>query len=196
MFYVYHLSHISNHKRVLLGEEEMQEVFVLFYAFAKVGILGFGGGQSVVPLIQVEVVNNYEWLTIGEFTDALAMANSLPGPITTKMSLLVGYKIAGITGALAGLLGLLSPSSVLMLLLTMFYLKYKDLAAVKGLLKGIRPVVIALLGFVVYTIYPSSINSWHTALIAVVAFCLLAFLNVHPALLIVGAALVGMVFYR
>ena len=174
----------------------MQEMFVLFYAFAKVGILGFGGGHSIIPLIQVEVVNNYKWLTIGEFTDALAMANSLPGPITTKMSLLVGYKTAGITGALAGLLGLLFPSSVLMLILTMFYLKYKDLAAVKGLLKGIRPVVIALLVLVVYSIFPSSVNSWHTALIAVAAFCLIAFLNVHPALLIVGAAIVGMVFYR
>ena len=70
----------------------MQEVFVLFYAFAKVGILGFGGGHSIIPLIQVEVVNNYKWLNIGEFTDALAMANSLPGPITTKMSSVGGIQ--------------------------------------------------------------------------------------------------------
>ena len=174
----------------------MQEVFVLFYAFAKVGLLGFGGGHSIIPLIQVEVVNNYKWLTISEFTDALAMANSLPGPITTKMSLLVGYKTAGITGALAGLVGLLFPSSILMLVLTALYLKYKDLAAVKGLLKGVRPVVIALLLVVVYRIFPSSISSWHTALIAVATFCLIAFLNVHPALLIVGAAFFGMMFYR
>ena len=174
----------------------MPEMFVLFYTFAKVGILGFGGGHAIIPLIQMEVVNNYKWLTIGEFTDALAMANSLPGPITTKMSLLVGYKTAGITGAIAGLIGLLFPSSLLMLLLTTLYLKYKHLAAVKGLLKGVRPVVITLLGLVVYSIFPSSINSWHTALIAVGAFCLIAFLNVHPALLIVGAAVFGMVFYR
>ncbi len=174
----------------------MQEVFVLFYAFAKVGIFGFGGGHSIIPLIQVEVVNNYKWLNMGEFTDALAMANSLPGPITTKMSLLVGYKTAGITGALAGLFGLLFPSSVLMLILTTLYLKYKDLAAVKGLLKGIRPVVVALLALVIYSIFPSSVNSWHTALIAGGAFCLIAFLNVHPAMLIVGAAVVGIVFYR
>jgi chromate transporter len=174
----------------------MQEVVVLFYAFAKVGTLGFGGGHSIIPLIQVEVVNNYKWLTIGEFTDALAMANSLPGPITTKMSLLVGYKTAGITGAVAGLVGLLFPSSILMLVLTALYLKYKDLAVVKGLLKGVRPVVIALLLVVVYSIFPASINSWHTALIAVATFSLIAFLNVHPAVLILGAAVLGMMFYR
>jgi len=174
----------------------MQEVFVLFYAFAKVGILGFGGGHSIIPLIQIEVVDNYQWLSIEEFTDALAMANTLPGPITTKMSILTGYKAAGLIGAGASVLGLLFPSSLLMLVLTALYLKYKDLAAVKGLLKGVRPVVIALLALVIYNIFPSSINSWHTALLAVGAFGLIVVLNIHPAVLIVGAALFGMMFYR
>ncbi|MBW1824896.1 MAG: chromate transporter, partial [Deltaproteobacteria bacterium] len=71
----------------------MKEVMVLFYTFAKIGILGFGGGHAMIPLIQIEVVDNYKWLTIEEFTEALAMANSLPGPITTKMSFFTGYKI-------------------------------------------------------------------------------------------------------
>jgi chromate transporter len=124
------------------------------------------------------------------------MANTLPGPITTKISILTGYKAAGLVGAGASLLGLLFPSSVLMLVFTTLYLKYKDLPTVKGLLKGVRPVVIALLAVVVYNIFPSSVNSWHTALLAVGAFCVIAFLNIHPAVLIVGAALFGMMFYR
>ena len=174
----------------------MKVIILLFYAFARVGILGFGGGHSIIPLIQIEVVNNYKWLTIEEFTEALAMANSLPGPITTKMSLFTGYKVAGMTGAGVSILGLILPSSVLMLTLTFLYLRYKDLPVVKGSLKGVRPVVIALLVLVVYNIFPSSVNSWHTALIAIVAFSLVAFLNIHPAMLIVGAALLGIVFYR
>ncbi len=174
----------------------MKEIIVLFYAFAKVGILGFGGGHSIIPLIQVEVVNNYKWLTIKEFTEALAMANSLPGPITTKMAVFTGYKTGGMAGVGASILGLILPSLVLMLILSFFYLKYKDLPAVKGLLKGVRPVVIALLILVVYNIFPSSVNSWHTALIAVISFCLIAFLNIHPAVLIMGAALFGVAFYR
>lgn len=174
----------------------MKEIIVLFYAFAKVGILGFGGGHSIIPLIQVEVVDNYKWLTIEEFTEALAMANSLPGPITTKISLFTGYKVAGIAGVVVSVLGLVLPSLLLMLILTSLYLKYKDLPAVKGSLKAVRPVVIALLVLVTYNIFPSSVNSWHTALIAIVAFCLIAFLNIHPAVLIVGAALLGISFYR
>lgn len=174
----------------------MKEIMILFYAFAKVGLLGFGGGHSIIPLIQVEVVNNYKWLTIKEFTEALAMANSLPGPITTKMAVFTGYKIGGVAGVGASVFGLILPSLMLMLTLSFFYMKYKDLPAVKGLLKGVRPVVIALLLVVIYNIFPSCINSWHTALITVISFFLIAFLNIHPALLIVGAALFGVAFYR
>jgi chromate transporter len=174
----------------------MNEFFALFYAFAKVGIFGFGGGHSMIPLIQIEVVDNYKWLTIEEFVEALAMANSLPGPITTKMSVFTGYKIAGMTGAVASIVGLVLPSMVLMLVLASLYLKYKDLPAVKGSLKAVRPVVIALLALVVYNIFPSSVNSWHTALIAVVAFVVVAFLKVHPAVVIAAAAMIGITFYR
>lgn len=174
----------------------MKEIVALFIAFSKVGILGFGGGHSMIPLIQVEAVDNYRWLTIEEFTDALAMANSLPGPITTKMSLLVGYKVAGMAGGGISLVGLLAPSSILMIALGALYLRFKDLPAVKGSLIGIRPVVVALLFMVIYDIFPSSITSWHTALIAVISFCVIVFLNVHPALLIAGAALIGMALYR
>ena len=174
----------------------MKELFLLFYAFAKVGILGYGGGQSIIPLIQVEVVDNYRWLTIEEFTEGLAMANALPGPITTKMSFFTGYKVAGFTGAGASTVGLILPSFILMITLASLYWAYKDLPAVKGSLKAVRPVVIALLALVVYDIFPSSIVSWHTALIAVIAFCLIAFLNIHPAIVIVLAALLGIVMYR
>ena len=174
----------------------MKEVMVLFYTFAKIGILGFGGGHAMLPLIQVEVVDNYKWLTIGEFTEALAMANSLPGPITPKMSFFTGYKVAGITGAGVCVLGLIIPSLFLMCILTSLYMRYKDLPSVKGLLKAVKPVVVALLALVIYNISPSSVNSWHTALIAVVTFCLLAFLNIHPAVLILGAAMLGVAFYR
>ncbi len=169
---------------------------VLFYTFAKIGILGFGGGHAMLPLIQVEVVDNYKWLTIGEFTEALAMANSLPGPITPKMSFFTGYKVAGITGAGVCVLGLIIPSLFLMCILASLYMRYKDLPSVKGLLKAVKPVVVALLALVIYNISPSSVDSWHTALIAVVTFCLLAFLNIHPAVLILGAAMLGVVFYR
>jgi len=169
----------------------MHNFILLFYAFIKVGILGYGGGHSIIPFIQVEAVENYKWISMEEFTDTLAMANTLPGPIAVKMSFMVGYKTAGLNGAMVSLLGLLLPSLLMMLALTSLYLRYKDLPAVEGLLKGVRPVVFALLVLVTYEIWPSSIVSWPTAVIAAVSLCLMGFFNIHPAFLMVAGAAMG-----
>ena len=169
----------------------MNTFLMLFYAFIRVGILGYGGGHSIIPFIQVEAVENYKWISMQEFTDTLAMANTLPGPIAVKMSFMVGYKTAGLSGAMVCLLGLLLPSLLMMLALTSLYLRYKDLPAVEGLLKGVRPVVFALLVLVTYQIWPSSIVSWPTAVIAAVSLCLMGFFNIHPAILMVAGAAMG-----
>jgi chromate transporter len=173
----------------------MQNFLLLFYAFIKVGILGYGGGHSIIPFIQVEAVENYKWISMEEFTDTLAMANTLPGPIAVKMSFMVGYKTAGLSGALVTLLGLLLPSLLMMLALTTLYLRYKDLPAVEGLLKGVRPVVFALLILVTCQIWPSSIVSWPTAVIAAVSLCLMGFFNIHPAILMLAGAAIGFAFW-
>lgn len=173
----------------------MNNFLLLFYAFIKVGILGYGGGQSIIPFIQVEAVEQYKWISMKEFTDTLAMANTLPGPISVKMSFMVGYKTAGLSGAMVSLLGLLLPSLLLMLVLTSLYLRYKDLPAVEGLLKGIRPVVFALLVLVTYDVLSPSIVSWQTALIAAVSLCLMGFFNIHPAFLMVAAGILGIMVW-
>ncbi len=167
----------------------------IFFAFAKVGIFGYGGGPSMIPLIQEEVVDVHGWLTTEEFVDALAMGNSLPGPIAIKMSAYVGYKLAGVSGSLAGVLGIAAPSMILMLVMAAFFLKYKDVPQVQATLKAVRPAVVALMALVVYEIFPRSITSWDTALIMLVTFAAVAFLKVHPALTILGAAILGLVIY-
>ena len=167
----------------------------IFFAFAKVSIFGYGGGPSMIPLIQEEVVDVNGWLTTEEFVDALAMGNSLPGPIATKMSAYVGYKLAGLPGSLAGVLGMVAPSMILMLVMAVFFFRYKDTPKVQATLKAVRPAVVALLALTVYEIFPQSVTSWDTALIMIVAFALVAFLKVHPALAILGTAILGLVIY-
>ncbi len=169
----------------------MNNFLLLFYAFIKVGILGYGGGHSIIPFIQVEAVEHYKWISMEEFTDTLAMANMLPGPIAVKMTIIVGYKTAGISGALVGLLGLILPSSMLMIVLTALYLGYKDHPSMQGVLKGVRPVVLALLILVAYEVLSTSIVSWQTAVIAVISLCLMGFFNIHPAVLMVAGAALG-----
>ncbi len=175
---------------------DMALLIEIFLAFVKVGVFGFGGGPAMIPLIQAEVVDVHHWLSAEEFVDALALGNSLPGPIATKMSAYVGYKLAGIPGSLAGVLGTVGPSAVLMLLVAALFLEYKDQPRVVGAFRAVRPVVVALMLLVVYRIWPQSVVSPSTAIIAAVAFAGVAFLGVHPALAILAAAVFGAFTFR
>ena len=175
----------------------------LFLTFAKIGLVGYGGGPAMIPLIQEEVVDGHNWMSDEEFVDTLAMGNTLPGPIATKMSFFIGYKVgrlesivAGWGGALIALIGLLLPSLVLMMVLGILFLRFKDLPFARAMLTAVRPVVVALLAYTAYTVFPKGIKNWHTGLIALVAFAAVAFLNVHPALTILAAAVLGLVVYR
>jgi chromate transporter len=168
----------------------------LFLAFSKIGVLGYGGGPAMIPLIQEEVVEGHTWMTDQDFIDTLAMGNTLPGPIATKMSIFIGYKVGGWVGGILALFGLLWPSLVLMMILGIAFLRFKDLPFAKAMLTAVRPVVVALLAYTVYTVFPSGVINWQTGLIALVAFAAVAFLNVHPALTILAAAVLGLIVYR
>lgn len=166
----------------------------LFAAFGRANIFGFGGGPSVIPLIKQEVVNNYHWLSNEEFTDALAMGNSLPGPIATKMSAYVGYKIAGLPGAAAALAGTVIPTAIAMLALAGLYFKYKDTPQMAGMLKAVRPVVVVLLAQTTWEMGGGSFPIPVTWIIALIAALFLFQFKVHPIILIVSAMLFGYIF--
>jgi chromate transporter len=166
----------------------------LFAAFGRANIFGFGGGPSVIPLIKQEVVANYKWLSNEEFTDALAMGNALPGPIATKMSAYVGYKIAGLPGAAAALAGTVLPTAIAMLGLAGLYFKYKDTPQMAGMLKAVRPVVVVLLAQTTWEMGGGSFSLPVTWVIALIAALLIFQFKVHPIILITAAMFFGYLF--
>jgi chromate transporter len=175
----------------------------VFWSFVKVGVFGFGGGPSMIPLIQEEVVELRGWLTQDEFLDAFALGSTLPGPITTKMAAYVGYKVGGVGGATAGLLGVTLPTAIAMLLLLGLYLRFRENPMIARFLKGVRPVVIALLALVVWQFAPRAfgtpgqwLGNWAVWLFAIAAFVLAVRFNVHPALLIVAGGALGILVLR
>lgn len=181
----------------------LSELWQLFWSFGKVGIFGFGGGPSMIPLIQEEVVEVQRWLSQDEFLDAYAFGNTLPGPIATKMAGYVGYKVAGAAGAAAGLIGIAVPTILAMLLLMSVYLRYRESPVFGNFLKGVRPVVVALLFLVVWEFAPRAfgtpaawLGNWALWLMAVAAFVLALRFNVHPAILIVVGGAVGITLLR
>ncbi|MEW6724579.1 MAG: chromate transporter [Bacillota bacterium] len=171
-------------------------IWYLFLAMARVGILGYGGGPSSIPLVKIEVVDNFRWMTAEEFANVLAMGNALPGPIATKMAGYVGYKVAGILGATAGVLGMVLPSLLGMLLLFRLMHEFREVPAVSGMVNAIRPVVIVLLAMLILDLWPKSVTGPLSIGVGVAAFVLMKYLNVHPALVVVGALGFGAFFMR
>jgi chromate transporter len=175
----------------LKGDLEMKNYFDIFMAFLRPGIFGFGGGQATIPLIQQEVVENFNWLSMPEFTDALALGNSLPGPITTKMAALIGYKAGGVVGSLVALAGLILPSAIAIIILLNIYTRFKEARWLKGMMTGVRPVVVILIFNVVMMMAKKSFPNTQTYIIAGVASVAVFVFNVHPVVLIIAALTYG-----
>jgi chromate transporter len=178
----------------------MSDLLELFLSFARAGLFGFGGGPSMIPLIQVEVVDIRGWLGPAEFLDAFAFGNALPGPIATKLAGYVGYQVAGVPGATVALLGITAPTIVAMVALAALYLRFKERAVVRDFLGGVRPVVVALLAVVVWdfaapALLPSGnlAADWPLSLLAAAALAASLWTRLHPALLIVVGGVAGLV---
>ncbi|MDR1732508.1 MAG: chromate transporter [Synergistaceae bacterium] len=169
----------------------MNLLSALFYSFVKIGCVGYGGGPSMVPLIKEEVVNLQQWMNVADFMDALAIGNALPGPIATKMSVVIGYHVAGLPGAILATLGIVLPSVLALVLLLKFVAYVKDNPKVKSMLKGLRPVVVAMLAYAAWDLSFGSLTNLPTWIIGAVTLALMIFTKIHPALFVVAGAVAG-----
>lgn len=117
----------------------------LFLAFLQIGAFSFGGGYAAMPLIQAQVINRYGWLTVSEFSDLVTIAEMTPGPIAINSATFVGSQIAGIPGALAATAGCILPSCLFVTALAWLYQRYRRLSLLQGILKALRPAVVAMI---------------------------------------------------
>ena len=180
------------------------EIFVLF---TRVALFSWGGGPASLALMQRETTAA-GWVTPGEFADAVAVGNALPGPIAPQVSAYVGYKLAGLPGAVSAAAGTVIPTTILMLVMVIFFFGVKDSKTVKAMLTAVRPAVVGLLVWTAYdmarTVLGAGKTGWGTALaqgwdkliLVAVTFVLLTFTSINPVFIVIGAALLGLVFYR
>jgi chromate transporter len=160
----------------------------LFMAFFRVGMLGYGGGPSSIPLVQKEVVGRYKWMDGDEFGDVLALANALPGPIATKLAGYIGYRVAGLLGMINAVMATILPTIFLMILLLTGLNAFKDQPWVSGAASAVVPVVAVMLLTMTWEFIKKSTSSklgkaW-TIILVVASFVLLEALGVHPAIII------------
>jgi chromate transporter len=172
----------------------------LFISYLKIGFFGFGGGYAMLSLIQNEVVVQNAWMTNAEFTDIVAISQMTPGPIAINSATYVGYTVAGFWGSVVATVSVCLPALTLMILITKFFLILKDNRYIKGLIAGMRPVVIGMIGAAALLLmFPSSkegasfIDGWSWALF--IAAMIAAYRKVNPILLIVLSAAIGITIY-
>lgn len=176
-----------------------QDYVQLATAMFRSGILGYGGGPSVIPLIRHDAVTRYAWLNDDEFGETLAIANALPGPIATKMAAYLGYKLKGVKGAIISVLAHILPSCIAMiaLLSAVNYLSGSNVVA--GMIAGVSPVIAVMLGMMAYEFAQKAykgLGKYIGVTFILLAFLLLEVLHIHPAIVIVIFLGYGTLHYR
>ena len=185
----------------------------LFWTFFKIGLFGFGGGYGMLSLIQNEVVENHQWITNSEFTDIVAVSQMTPGPIGINSATYVGFKAienAGMSrteavcGSLLASFSVMLPSFILMLLISAFFMHYKNHRSVQTVLKWLRPVVVGMLAAAVLLLLNEenlgTFSASNLQLYISIGLFLLSFIatyvwKVGPIKVILLAGLFGGLFY-
>ena len=178
---------------------------LLFITFFQIGLLGFGGGYSMLSMIQAEVVTRYGWMTSGEFADMVALSQMTPGPIGINSATYIGYQVLANSGAseLTCILGsftatfaVVLPSFIIVLALCKVYEKWRDHYLFKGVMSGLKPATLGLIGTAALSLAtPENFIDWKSFVICILAFIALYFKKIGPFAIIGLGALVGLIIY-
>lgn len=173
----------------------MHLLLKLYLAFLKIGTFGFGGGYAMLPLIQKEIVTNNHWLNQSEFMYIIGISQMTPGPIAINSATFVGFKASGFWGSVVATLGVITTSFILVSLANYFFAKFKNSKILENALKGMRPALVGLIISVFLTMSFDSYRDFNSIIIGAIIGFLLYKTKLHPILIIVIAALLGIAFY-
>lgn len=171
----------------------MKELLFLFFTFAKVGVMTFGGGYAMLPILQREVVENKGWATEEELADYFAIGQCTPGVIAVNTATFIGRKQSGIAGGIAATLGIVFPSLVIISLLAGVITQFSELTWVKNAFAGIRVCVCVLIFNAVWKLGQKSIVDWWTAGIFTLVAAGAILTKISPVAFVLFAAVCGIV---
>lgn len=167
--------------------------FKLFFTFLKIGLFTIGGGYTMVPLIEREVVDK-KWLDREDFYDLFTITQTLPGVFAVNIAIFVGFKLKKFRGALACAMGTILPSFCIILLIAIFFTQTQDNIYVQKAFKGLRPAVVALIIVPCISAAKASKLTSKTIVIPIIATLLIWQFDVSPIYIILGAAIGGVIY--
>lgn len=184
----------------------LTKALLLFWEFFKIGLFAVGGGPATLPYL-MELTEKYDWYTMQELTDMIAVSESTPGPLGLNMATYAGFKTLGLFGGVVSTFGLVLPSLIIIMLIAKFLSDFNDNKFVKGAFYGIRPAVTAVIAASIYSVCKVSlftiteankyIPNFKSIILCVVIFALLQvkkLQKIHPALWFLIAIIIGIVF--
>ena len=163
----------------------------LFLTCAKIGVMTFGGGMAMLPILQREIVDNRGWATEDELSDYYAIGQCTPGIIMVNTATFVGYKQKGVPGAIAATIGAVFPSVCIVMFIAAVLHNFAELAVVQHAFAGIRVVVSVLIINAVRGLRKKSVVDKLCVCIALAAFAASVFADISPAIIVVAAAILG-----
>lgn len=176
----------------------------LFLAFLKIGLFTFGGGYAMLPMIQEEVTA-HGWLNQSDLIDFIAVSESTPGPFAVNIATFVGARTGGIFGSICATLGVVLPSFVIILIVAKCYAKFKSSRLVVGAMNGLKPAVVGLIAAALLSLsqtvfFPAGLSvsffgtaQFYISLGIFATAVVLAFKKLHPILIILLSAVIGVI---
>lgn len=174
----------------------MKDYLELFWTFMKIGAFMFGGGYSMLPLLNRELVDRKGWTTEEELLDYFAIAQCTPGIIAINTATFIGNKRKGVLGGAVATLAVITVPVIVVLIIVSLLMRFWALPAVAHAFSGVRVAVAALIAAAVVRLVKSGVKNWFGVVLCVLAFVLVALLGQSPVLVIVCAAVVGLVAGR
>ena len=167
----------------------------LYVTFFKIGSITFGGGLTMLPILERELIEKKGWTSSEELLDYYAIAQTTPGIIAVNVSTFVGHKIAGTPGAVAATLGMVSPSIIIIVLIARFISNFDSIPWVRKAMAGINVGVAVLLTYSVINLFKKTVKNIPGFCLYAAAFVSVYFFHVRTIIVILGTAALGIILY-
>ncbi len=175
--------------------KNLREIPSLFVTFFKIGLFTFGGGLSMLPLLERVLVNEKKWVSMDEILDYYSIAQATPGIIAVNVATFVGYKRAKVLGGISSTLGIVCPSLIIIIVIARFIANFEQIIWVQKAMKGINASVSALLTFAVFNLAKKNLRSIKSIVLFAFSFAAIYFFHAKTIWIILCAALIGVVSY-
>ena len=172
----------------------MNEYLDMFLTFAKVGVMTFGGGYAMLPILEREVVDGKGWATSEELMDYYAVGQCTPGVIAVNTATFIGQKLAGNLGGIVATLGVVFPSLVIITVIAGILTNFSQLAVVQNAFAGIRVCVCVLVFNAVVKLLKNAVVDKWSLLLYLLVFALSMFLDLSPVVFVIVTAVSGILF--